>query len=214
MMMAFYDLEEQEQLSALEAWWKQWGALLLLAIALLLGTVAAYQGWNWYKREQAAKASELYAAMLKAERDGDPKQARETAATIAERYGSVGYAPLAQLLSARLSFEAGDLAATKQSLQWVIERARDDDLKAVASYRLAGVLLDEKHYDEALKLLDVKPEHPMANLYADLRGDVYFAQGSTAEARAAYQSALEKTEVGSPYRNLIQIKIDALGQAK
>ena len=51
-------------------------------------------------------------------------------------------------------------------------------------------------------------------IYADLRGDVYFAQGSTAEARAAYQSALEKTEVGSPYRNLIQIKIDALGQAK
>jgi predicted negative regulator of RcsB-dependent stress response len=212
--MAFYDLEEQEQLSALEAWWKQWGVPLLLGIVLLLGAVAAYQGWTWYQRSQAAEASELYAAMLKAEREGDPKQARETAATLTARYGSIGYAPLAQLLSARLSFEAGDLAAAKQSLQWVIEHARDQDMKAIARYRLAGVLLDEKQYDEALGLLDAQPEHPMANLYADLRGDILVAKGSTAEARAAYQSALEKTEVGSPYRNLIQIKIDALGQAQ
>jgi predicted negative regulator of RcsB-dependent stress response len=212
--MAFYDLEEQEQLSELQAWWKRWGVPLLLGIALLLIAVAAYQGWLWYKRDQAAKASELYAAMLKAESGGDPKQARETAATLVARYPSAGYAPLAQLLSARLSFEAGDLAAAKQNLRWVIEHTRDDDMKTIARYRLAGVLLDEKQYDEALGLLDVEPVHPMANLFADLRGDVYFAKGSESEARAAYQSALEKTEVGSPYRNLIQIKIDALGQAQ
>jgi predicted negative regulator of RcsB-dependent stress response len=212
--MAFYDLEEQEQLSALQAWWKQWGAMLLLGIALVIGAVAAYQAWAWYKRGQSADASQLYAAVLKAERDGDPKQAREMAAKLAERYGSVGYAPLAQLLSARLSFEAGDLGAAKQSLQWVIDHGRDEDMKAVARYRLAGVLLDEKQYDQALGLLEGKSEHPMANLYADLRGDILVAKGSPAQARAAYQSALEKTEVGSPYRNLIQIKIDSLGQVR
>jgi predicted negative regulator of RcsB-dependent stress response len=214
MTMAFYDLEQQEQLSALQAWWKQYGALVLIGLALAFAAVAAYQGWAWYKRDQAHKASELYTAMLKSIRDGDPKQARATASTLAERHGSSGYASLSQLMSARLSFEAGDLAAAKQSLQWVSEHARDADMKAIARYRLAGVLLDEKQYDEALKLLEVKPEDPMANLYADLRGDIYVAKGSTAEARAAYQTALEKTEVRSPYRNLIQIKIDALGQAK
>ena len=51
-------------------------------------------------------------------------------------------------------------------------------------------------------------------LFADLRGDVYFAKGSLAEARSAYQSALERTDTKSPYRNLIQIKIDALGEGK
>jgi predicted negative regulator of RcsB-dependent stress response len=212
--MAFYDLEEQEQLSELQAWWKQWGALLLLGIVLVLGAVAAYQGWSWYKRDQAAKASELYASLLKAESAGDPKKARATAATLVERYPSAGYAALAQLLSARLSFAAGDLAATKENLSWVIEHTRDDSMKAIARYRLAGVLLDEKQYEEALGLLDAKPEQPMANLFADLRGDILVAKGATAQARAAYQSALEKTEVGSPYRNLIQIKIDALGQAQ
>ncbi|MCC7081560.1 MAG: tetratricopeptide repeat protein [Burkholderiales bacterium] len=212
--MAFYDLEEQEQLSTLQAWWKLWGVPLLLGIALLLGAIAAYQGWTWHKRNQAAKASDLYAAMQKAEHEGDPKQAREAAAALVERFPSVGYAPLAQLLSARLSFDAGDLAGATNSLQWVVEHARDEDMRAIARYRLASVLLDEKKYDEALKLLDAKPEHAMANLFADLRGDIYFAKGAEAEARAAYQSALEKTELGSPYRNLIQIKIDALGQTK
>src|SRR5690606_31784109 len=104
MTMAFYDLHEQEQLSALESWWKQWGATLLLGVALLLASVAAYQGWAWYKRNQAAEAGNLYAVMLKAEAQGEGKQAREMAAKIAEAYGSTGYAPLAQLRSARLAF--------------------------------------------------------------------------------------------------------------
>lgn len=212
--MAFYDLHEQEQLSALESWWKQWGALLLLGIALLLAAIAAYQGWGWYKRSQATEAADLYSAMLKAEGEGEPKQARELAAKIAADYRSTGYASLAQLQSARLAFEAGDSAAAKQSLEWVNEHGRDDAMKSIARYRLAALLLDGKQYDEALRLLDVKSDHPMVNVYADLRGDVYLAKGSPAEARAAWQSALEKTDVGSPFRNLIQIKIDSLGQAK
>jgi predicted negative regulator of RcsB-dependent stress response len=209
-----YDLEQQEQLSALEGWWKQWGAALLLGIALLLVAIAAYQGWAWYKRSQATEAADLYSSMLKAEGEGEPKQARDIAAKIAADYRSTGYASLAQLVSARLAFEAGDSAAAKQDLQWVDEHGRDDAMKSIARYRLAGVLLDDKQYDDALKLLDVKPDHPMANVYADLRGDVYLAKGSPAEARAAWQSALEKTAVGSPFRNLIQIKIDSLGKAK
>jgi predicted negative regulator of RcsB-dependent stress response len=212
--MAFYDLEEQEQLSALQAWWRQWGALVVTAIALALTVVAGYQGWNWYQRDQATKASALYAAAIKQVREGQAEQARATAASLSERHASSGYAPLAQLLSARLSFEAGDAAAARQSLQWVVEHARDEQMKSVARYRIAGLLLDEKQYDEALKLLEVKAGDPMANLYADLRGDVYVAKGQPAEARVAYQTALEKTEARSPLRNLIQIKMDALGQAQ
>jgi predicted negative regulator of RcsB-dependent stress response len=210
--MAFYDLEEQEQISALEAWWRQWGALLLLAIALTLGSVAAFQGWNWYKGSQAGEASGLYAEMLQASREGAPDKAAAAAAALADRYASTGYAPLGQLLNARLRYESGDATGAKQSLQWVIEHARDEQMKSVARYRLAGVLLDEKQYEQALKLLEGSADDQMANLYADLRGDIQLAQGQPAEARAAYQTALEKTEPRSPLRNLIQIKIDALGQ--
>ena len=212
--MAYYDLEEQEQLAELKSWWKQWGALVLMAIALALAAVAGYQAWSWFKRDAAAKAAVMYAAVTKALQEGDSKKARESATRLIEAHPKTGYAPLAALVAARISFEVPDLAAAKQHLQWVLAHGRDEDLQNVAKLRLAGVLLDEKQYDEALKLLDVKPESPMGNLFADLRGDVYFAKGSLAEARSAYQSALERTDTKSPYRNLIQIKIDALGDGK
>lgn len=212
--MAFYDLEEQEQLAALKAWWKQWGVLVVLAVALALATVAGYQIWSWYKDQQARKASDLYVAVTKSIRDGNPQKARDAAKELADAYPSSGYAPLAALIAARLAFEGGDWGGAKQHLQWVIDKARDNDLKTVARLRLAGVLLDEKQYDEALKLLEAKPDDAMIHLLADLRGDTLVAKGSLTEARAAYQLALEKTDAKSPYRNLIQIKIDALGPAK
>ena len=84
----------------------------------------------------------------------------------------------------------------------------------MARLRLAGIRLDEKKFDEALKLLDVKHSEPLVPLYADLRGDVLVAQGKTDEARAAYKLSLEKSAATSCYRNLAQIKLDALGQGK
>jgi predicted negative regulator of RcsB-dependent stress response len=212
--MAYYDLDEQEQLSALNAWWNQWGALTIAGIGLALAAVAAYQGWAWYKRDQATNASALYTEVTKFSQEGDKKKASERAVVLIEKYPNTGYAPLAALVAARLSFEDGNLPSAKQNLQWVIDKARDEDFKSVARLRLAGVLLDEKHFDEALKLLDTKPDVSMANLYADLRGDLFVAKGSLTEARSAYQSALEKTDAKSPYRSLIQLKIDSLGEAR
>jgi len=41
-------------------------------------------------------------------------------------------------------------------------------------------------------LLEAKHGAAMETLYADLRGDVMVAQGKSAEARAAYKSAIDK----------------------
>jgi predicted negative regulator of RcsB-dependent stress response len=51
-------------------------------------------------------------------------------------------------------------------------------------------------------------------LYADLRGDILAGQGKRAEARAAYQTALDRSEAASPYRAVVQVKLDSLGEAK
>jgi predicted negative regulator of RcsB-dependent stress response len=82
-------------------------------------------------------------------------------------------------------------------------------VQALARIRLAAVLLDEKAYDEALKVLAVKPPASFAALFEDARGDVLQAQGKAAEARAAYQAALSKLGGGEePARELIQLKLD------
>jgi predicted negative regulator of RcsB-dependent stress response len=121
---------------------------------------------------------------------------------------------MAALSAAKASFETGELDDARKNLEWAMEKAREEEMRDVARLRLAGVLLDEKKYDEALKLLSAKSVDAYASLYADLRGDVLAAQGKTADARAAYQMALDKSDANSQYRRLVEVKLDALGDAK
>ena len=48
--MATYDLEEQEQLDELKAWWKQYGNLVVNVLTVAAVVVIAWQGWKWYQR--------------------------------------------------------------------------------------------------------------------------------------------------------------------
>jgi predicted negative regulator of RcsB-dependent stress response len=207
-----YDLEEQEQIAEIKAWWKRYGNLVLLATTAALLTVAAHQGWRYYRHQQAQSAITLYEQLEQAERAAEHKKVRDIAAQITNKYGPTVYATMAALASAKAAFLTGDLATAKAQLQWVVDNARDDEIKDIARLRLAGVLLDEKNYDAALKLLEKQPVESLAGLYADLKGDILAAQGKHAEARSAYQLALDKSESGSPYRATIQLKLDALGE--
>jgi predicted negative regulator of RcsB-dependent stress response len=61
-------------------------------------------------------------------------------------------------------------------------------------------------------VLAVKPEPAFETLFEDLRGDILAAQGKSADARAAYRTALAKARGdAAATRELIQLKLDALG---
>lgn len=209
-----YDLQEQEQLEAIKAWWARYGTLIMVAIIAGLLTIAAFQGWRYYRHQQALAAVTLYEQMAQAERANEHKKVRDIAAQITDKYARTPYAAMAALSAARAAFETGDLAAAKTQLQWVIDHAREEELRDVARLRFAGVLLDEKNYDQALALANGPHGAAFDALYADMKGDILLAQGKRGEARSAYQQALEKSDVKSPYRNMIQAKLDALGEAK
>ncbi len=209
-----YDLEEQEQIAAIKSWWGEYGNAVMIAVAACALSLAGYQGWRYYQHSQAAGAVALYEQLEQAERAGDRKKVRDIAVQITGKYGSTMYGTFAALSSARASFESGDLTAAKSQLQWVMDNTKEDEIRDVARLRLAGVLLDEKNHAEALKLVDTKPVESMTGLYADLKGDILFSQDRKAEARSAYQLALDKSEAGSAYRAAIQLKLDALGEAK
>ena len=209
-----YDLEEQEQLEAIKGWWEDNGKLVMVAAIALLLAIAGYQGWRYYRTQQAERAATLYSQLDEAESGNDAKRVRDIAAQIVDRHGSTQYAGMAALAAAKAGVNTGEIEEAKKHLQWTIEHAKEEEMRDVARLRLAGVLLDEKKYDEALKLVSVKSGDAYAMLYADARGDVLTAQGKTAEARSAYQQALEKADPNSSYRRLIEVKLDALGEAK
>jgi len=209
--MSTYDLEEQEQLAELKAWWKENGGRLTLAAVLVAAGVAAWNGWGWYQRSQAAHAAVLYDTLQKAARANDVKAIRDTAGSILEDYPRSAYAPLAALVSAKALFQAGDLKTARAQLQWVVDHAKSDEMRSIAALRLASVLLDDKDPEGALKVLEAKPHPGFEALFAAQRGDILMVQGKRAEARAAFKAALDKAEPG-PLREAVRLKLEALGE--
>ena len=186
---------------------------MILGVALGALVIAGFQGWRYYRYSQSLAAVALYEQLEQAERAGDRRKVRDIAGEIVAKYGSTPYGAFAALSAAHVSFEGGDLAEAKSQLAWVVEHARRDELRDIARLRLSGVLLDEKNYAEALQLVETKAGESMSGLYADLKGDILLAQGKSADARNAYQLALDRSEAGSPYRATLQLKLDSIGEA-
>ena len=63
-----YDLEEQEQIADLKAWWDKYGNFVFTIATVALLAVAAWNGWNWYQRKQSVEAAAVYEELLKAVR--------------------------------------------------------------------------------------------------------------------------------------------------
>jgi predicted negative regulator of RcsB-dependent stress response len=139
----------------------------------------------------------IYGALTQAVRANELPKAKEAGAQLADNFGRTGYAPRGALMLAKALFDSGDAAGAKAQVQWVISHSDEEALKAVARYRLAEILLNDKQYDEALKVLDAKHGDSFAGLYADLRGDALSAAGRNEEAKAAYQLALAKLDAKS-----------------
>jgi predicted negative regulator of RcsB-dependent stress response len=212
--MAALDLQEQEQVEAIKAWWKEYGNLVLGVMLAVVVALGAWRGWQYYQNQQTSAAATMYAQFTTQLESNDIKRVNDAAAEVMGKYASTVYASRAALAAAQANQQVKDLARAKTQLQWVIEHAGENSLKDVARLRLAAVLLDETNYADALNLLDATHPASFDGLYADLKGDVLSAQGKVAEARAAYKLAYDKTDAKSTYRNLIQMKLDALGETK
>ena len=212
--MAAYDLEEQERIDALKDWWTKWGIWVYVAIGAFLIGVLSVQGWRYYQKSQGEQAELLFKSVKQTAQEAaaskESKKLSEAASAIAEKFPSAFYASEAQLMAAKASFDANDFATAKKHLQWVVDKGPAVH-SGVARIRLASVLLEEKQFDEALKVLDQVRDDAFVSMASDLRGDVLSAQGRRDEARAAYQIAVEKASDRSPMKALSQAKLDSAG---
>jgi predicted negative regulator of RcsB-dependent stress response len=209
--MANFDLEEQEQLDQLKHFWAQYGNLITWALIVVLGGFAAWNGWNWWQRSQSVKAAALYDEIERGAQARDVAKTERALADIKDQFGGTTFAAQGALLAAQSLFEAGKADGAKAALSWVADSASDDSFKAVARLRLAGVHLEAKAYDEALKVLQSPMPEAYAALAADRRGDVLMAQGKADEAKTEYKKAWDSMNERTEYRQLVQVKLASLG---
>jgi predicted negative regulator of RcsB-dependent stress response len=205
------DLDEQEQLDQIKHFWKTWGNLISWVLIAILGSFAAWNGYQYWEKSQAAKAAALFDEVERAVGSGDLARVERSLADMKDKFGRTQYAQQSALLAAKALQAQGKADAARDALGWVVQGATDPAYRDIARLRLASLQLDAKAYDDALKLLasDFTPE--MSGLAADLRGDVLQAKGQSAEAVSAYQQAWKKLADTPDYRLLVQAKLNALG---
>ena len=210
-MAGSYDFEEQERIAAIQHWWEDNAKFVYAAIAALILSVAGWRGWQYWSAVQASDAAAMASDLPRLR--ADARKANDLAGALIDKYPRSFYASEAALVAAQSSFEAGDLAGAQSRLEWVLANGKEEH-RGIARIRLASVLLDLKKYPEALAVLDGNKDEAWAAMAADLKGDIFFAQGRIDEARAAFKLAVEKSDPRSPMRGFTELKLGALGGAQ
>jgi predicted negative regulator of RcsB-dependent stress response len=211
------DLQEQEQIDQIKAFWSQYGNLITWTLILALGGFAAWNGWNWWQRSQAAKASAMFDELDRAAQAADVERAARVFADLKERFPRTAYAQQGAMLAAKVQAAKGQTDAALASLAWAADNAVEDEYRTVARLRAAGLLLDKKQFEQALAQLDAAAQGNSTKafeaLLADRRGDVMLAQGKPQEARKAFEAAYKAMDEKLEYRRLLDAKLTALGAA-
>ncbi len=212
------DLEEQEQLDQLKAFWQKYRNLITGVLTAALFAYAAYSGYQWWRNSQAAQASQLYDTMIVAISKSDKDQSLRAADDLQKQFGRTPYASMASLVAAKITSDAGDAPKAIEYLRWTAKNASNAGYEALGKLRLVSQLIEqgtEKDFAEADAILKDKPINGFEALWLERRGDWYLAQKNTAQAKVSYQDAWKKLDQAKEFpeeaRRLLKVKLDAVG---
>ena len=192
-------IDEHEQGERVRTWLRK-NALGILG-GLALGIAAIY-GWRAWVSHQASQQEQAHTAYAQALKQLDAGQVEQAGTLLAGQEGT--YATLAALRVAKAQVEAGkpdEAIATLRGIQV------DPSLREVVDERLAQLFNATGKPEEALKLL----EGDAGSTALELRGDALLASGNRDQARDAYADALAGTDVASPARRRIELKLQEVG---
>lgn len=209
--MASLDLQEQEQLDNLKAFWAKWGTLINSVLIVALGAFAAWNLWNWHQRTQGAKASTVYDGVEASLDAKDSAKAARLWAQMQIDFPRAAYTAQAGLLLAQTQAAGGQADEAVKTLEWTSQKGQPGELQELAALRLAGVQLEAKRYPQAEAALALVKSSAYAALVADRRGDLAQLQGQADKALAFYKTAYTTMDAQQPYRNLIDAKLTAMG---
>ena len=206
---------EEEQIERIKDIWQRHGVPVLTGVALALAGVFGWNGWTNHQENKALNASAIYQNMLENVLGSDSETGRARAAELAEQlrsdYAGTEYAHYAALMQSRLAVDSGDFASAESLLRNVVAKADGVTLKEVAAQRLARVLAQLDRAEEALALFAAPVEGELLSGREEVRGDLLLGLGRSADARQAYQSALQAT-ADPRSRPQLQLKLDDLAE--
>ncbi len=208
-------IDEHEQGERVRKWLRDNGIAIFGGIALGLSAIAGYQFLQVRQDAQRVDASQQFERFISAQEAGNTDEAAGLATSLAANFGDTPYPALAALSRAAALVNEGKADEALKVLDAAIPGTKDAALAQILRLRAARAELLLGNYDAALKRLDGVDFPAYAPLRNELRGDALAAQGKRDEARAAFLEAITATDVASPMRILLELKLaDAGGTTK
>lgn len=207
------DLEEQEQIDQLKHFWNTWGTVISSILVVVFGSVALWNGYNFWQSREALQASALLDAVQNSKQIDDKARLEQAFVDIRSKYASTTQAAQSGLVAAKFEIEKNNPDAVQADLEWIAAHASDEGYKAIAQLRLASLLIEKKSYELAMKHLAGKFPVEFDAVVADRKGDVFSLQNKKQEAIAEYLQAYAKIIDRENYRRLLEVKLNALGVA-
>lgn len=206
MVDVFDEVEEELRQERYQAWLRKYGPWVLGGVLLIVVGVAGYQGWNAWRDNVAASASDEFINAQTALEEGDLVAAAAGFDALAQN-GPRGYASLALMQQAAVALERGDMLEAARLYESAAERAPDRLTRDIARYKGVLAAWDELSYDDVVLRLDPLTENDAAlgllarelmgaaalrvERWADARGHYEFVQFAIGAPQGAQRRAAE-----------------------
>lgn len=205
-------INDQDQVDALKKWWKKYGNFMVTVIALCVFGIGGWHYWQARQLNQKTNATLQTQLMLSAVGKKQIANATAQANSIIKKYSNTSYATLASFYLAAQDVSNNKLNDAAVLLRKIIKSTGSKEFKAIATIRLAHVLLAQNKPKQVLALIPSRTKL-LAVSYALVRGDAYAALNDNANAHEQYKKALAGLGKKNPIRSFVKLKISGLTQA-
>jgi len=204
-------IDEYEQGERVRKWLRDNGGSVLGGIAIGLAAIVGFQSWQARQDAQKLEAAKQFESFLTAQEAGEAEQAAGLAASLTTNYAETPYPALAALRRGAALVNENKAEDALKTFEAAIPTTRDETLRQLLQLRAARVELVLGRHDAALSRLEGVNLEGYGALRDELRGDALASQGKRDDARDAYQKALTGTDVASPTRVLLELKLADAG---
>lgn len=198
---------EDQQVEQIKQFLREYGIWIGAGIVIGLGSLFGWRAYQVSTVEEQNQNTALY-QQVSEQLQADNGEGLEAAEQLVNELEGSSHAVVARLQMAQQAVQDGQLERAADILYAAREDAAEPALNALATTRLARVQLALGEYDAALSSLQPELPPSFAAQVAEVRGDVYLAQGDRDQARSAYETAVD--EGGVQTSPALQMKFDNL----
>ena len=209
-MSDLYDTHEQGE--RVKNWLRENGSAIVMGLVLAFGLMFGFKQWQAWQTSNRQQASAEYQMVVSKIEAGNMDAAVSNYEVLKAEFPKSAYTSMASMMMAKARLSAGQVEIAITELTHAMNNAEPAPVRVIARERLARVKLSQGDADAALALLEGAPsEIGFEAQFAEIRGDIYLAKGEPELAVQSYQTSLSLLDEAVGNRQLLIIKLEALG---